>query len=85
MMKATINIKTGSPGIARSLANSIEPDNLSAPPSVKIRTRTKGSIVISSVVCRKSLETLIATVDDLLVCMDAAHKTLDVIEDEERA
>lgn len=84
-MKATINIKTGSPRIARSLANSIEPDNLSALPSVGIRTRIKRDTVISSVVCTKSLETLIATVDDLLVCVDAAYKTLEVIEDEKRA
>lgn len=85
MMKATISIKTGSPRISRSLAKSIEPDNLSALPSVRIRTRTKRDIVVSSVVCSKSLETLIATIDDLLVCMDAAYKTLEIVKDEERA
>ena len=83
MMKATISIKTSSPRISRSLSKSMVPDNLSAPPSTRIDTRTRGGIVISAV-CSKSLETLIATIDDLLVCMDAAYKTLEVVEDEKR-
>ncbi|MEM3017623.1 MAG: KEOPS complex subunit Pcc1 [Candidatus Bathyarchaeia archaeon] len=85
MIRVTIRFKVNDPHVARSLVKSMEPDNLSAPPSVRIRAAIRGGHVVTCMECSKGLETLIATVDDLLVCLDAAYKTLVVVKDEERA
>jgi hypothetical protein len=83
MIKITINFKVKNSRISRSIANAIQPDNLSAPPSVKIKTKTERNIV-RSIVSSKNPETLLATIDDLLVCMDAAYKTLEGVETAKR-
>jgi hypothetical protein len=83
MIRLTISFNVNNPQVARSLVKSIEPDNLSAPPSVRIRITRRGGDVVTYVECNKGLETLIATVDDLLVCLDAAYKTLVVVKNEE--
>ncbi|MBS7623362.1 hypothetical protein KEJ39_06785 [Candidatus Bathyarchaeota archaeon] len=84
MMRVTISFNVNNPQVARSLIKSIEPDDLSAPPTVKIRTARRVGDVVSYVECGRGLETLIATVDDLLVCIDAAYRTLVAVKNEEQ-
>ncbi len=84
-MKMTINIRHQSAKISKSIAKSIEPDNLLAPSTVRIKTKRWRNVTATSITCSGSLETFIATIDDLLLCMDAARKTLEAIKDEEPA
>ena len=77
-MRITIKIRHASRKFAESVAKSVSPDNLKAP-----RTRAKGNITTSIVKCER-LETFITTIDDLLLCMDAAQKTLEEVKSDRR-
>lgn len=61
---------------AEALARSLSPDNLKAPPAIKVRTKAFRNAVVSSVETDKGLETFIETVDDLLRCAQAAERSL---------
>jgi hypothetical protein len=78
-MKIKITASHRNSEICRCIAKSLEPDNLLAPPTVKVNTKTTNNVLSVSVTCNK-LETFMATVDDLLTCMDAAKKTLEVVQ-----
>jgi len=82
-MKITIKIRHASHKFAESVAKSVSPDNLKAPPNVIVKTRASGNRTISVVKCER-LETFITTVDDLLLCMDAAQKTLEEVKTDRR-
>ncbi|MGQ9542876.1 MAG: KEOPS complex subunit Pcc1 [Candidatus Bathyarchaeia archaeon] len=80
-MKAIIKIRHRNSVISKSVAKSVEPDNLLAPSGVKIMVKIKRETTITKI-CGRDLETFISTIDDLLLCMDAANKTLEILEDE---
>ena len=82
-MKITIKIRYASRKFAESVAKSVSPDNRKAPPNVIVKTRARENITTSIVKCER-LETFIATVDDLLLCMDAAQKTLEEVKTDRR-
>jgi hypothetical protein len=84
MLKATIKIRHREARMSDSVARSLKPDNILAPPGVRVETRARGEITITTITCAKSLETFIATIDDLLLCMDAAERVLGEIEAERR-
>ncbi|HID16726.1 TPA: hypothetical protein EYP26_00370 [Candidatus Bathyarchaeota archaeon] len=62
--------------MAEALARGLSPDNLKAPPAVKVRTKALKNAVVSIVETDKSLETFMETIDDLLRCAQAAEKSL---------
>jgi hypothetical protein len=78
-MESIIKIIHRNAEIARSVAKSVKPDNLQAPPGFKIITKVNRRTTITKI-CGKDLETIIFIVDDLLQCIDAANKTLEAIE-----
>ncbi len=82
-MKITIKIRHASRKFAESVAKSVSPDNRKAPPNVIVKTRARENITTSIVKCER-LETFIATVDDLLLCMDVAQKTLEEVKTDRR-
>jgi len=82
-MRITIKIRHASRKFAESVAKSVSPDNLKAPPNVIVKTRARGNITTSIVKCER-LETFIATIDDLLLCIDAAQKTLEEVKSDRR-
>jgi hypothetical protein len=84
-MRMRIRIKCISAKLCKAIAESLEPDNLRAPPTIKVRSNAKVNVTTTSITCRGNLETFIATIDDLLLCLDAACKTLEVVESERRA
>lgn len=53
----------------------ISPDNVQAPADLKITARRFGRSVKISILSKR-LETLIATMDDLLSCVQATERTL---------
>ena len=78
-MRITIKIRHASRKFAQSIAKSVSPDNLKAPLNVIVETNARGNTTTSIVECER-LETFITTIDDLLLCMDAAQKTLEEVK-----
>jgi hypothetical protein len=63
---------------AEAVVKAISPDNVEVPPGLHIRTLRKGSIVQTNVDCQSRLQTLIATIDDLLACVSVAEKSFKI-------
>ena len=78
-LKARITIDLGDPRKAEAIARSLTPDN-QASPGIKIRTKSVGSNVQTVIAIKGRIQTLTATIDDLLRCTQSAEKTLRVAE-----
>lgn len=76
---ATISILYEDADAARSIMEAISPDNLRAPPGVTVEARTADSRLQISVFCAGGVRSLIATVDDLLSCIQAAERAIHKI------
>lgn len=61
---------------AEAVASALEPCNKRAPKGMKIHTHAEGREVITEIEMRGRLETLTATLDDLLACALVAQRTL---------
>lgn len=75
-ISAEIEVDYGDERVAKSVAAAVSPDNLTAPEGMEISTRSEGGRVITSVQFRGRIQTLVATVDDLLSCMQAAENAV---------
>jgi hypothetical protein len=76
---ATIKINFKNVKTARSIFEALSPDNIQQSDDVLIEAKAEEfelQIIISS---KKTVESLIATVDDLLSCIQAAEKALEEI------
>ncbi|MEM3402212.1 MAG: KEOPS complex subunit Pcc1 [Candidatus Hadarchaeales archaeon] len=62
--------------IAKAVGRAISPDNLKAPKGMKISTRVRGEKVVTEVRFDGRIETLTATLDDLLACIQTAGSML---------
>lgn len=60
------------------MAKAVSPDNLEVPDGLHIETVRNGSDVLTKIECQTRLQTLIATIDDLLACVSVAEKTFNV-------
>jgi len=61
---------------SRSVAKAIGPDNMQAPKSMKISTRTVGRRVETTIEFDGRIETFLSTLDDLLACTQAAESMI---------
>lgn len=75
-MRAEIFCIYGSSRASRAVAKALEPDNLTLPDGLAVSTRSRGSKVISIIELEGSMETLLATLDDLLACALTAETLL---------
>lgn len=75
-MKAEIEIEYENEKTARALAEALAPDNLETPDGMKIITKSKEQKVFTEISFRGRIKTLIATIDDLLSCLQAAEEAL---------
>jgi hypothetical protein len=67
--------------IARSIMEAISPDNLQSPRGVVIKTKVKDSELHMTISCVGGIKSLIATLDDLLSCIQAAERALlEIVE-----
>jgi len=64
---------------ARSIRDAISPDNIGAPPGVGIEVEVEGSTLRLKVECSRGISTLIATVDDILSCIQASETAIEEI------
>jgi hypothetical protein len=61
---------------AKAIAAALQPDNLQAPKGVRVKTRVDDARVTTSVELDGRIETLLATLDDLLACISTAQSVL---------
>jgi len=73
---AAIDIHYNDPEKAHFILEAISPDNLQAPEGVTVEADVIGSTLRVKVSCDKGVGSLIATVDDLLSCVQAAEKAI---------
>lgn len=75
-MKARVVCKYKSASIAKAVAKALQPDNLQAPSGIEIVTVARGKQVVTSVRMNSKIETLLATLDDLLSCTCTAENMI---------
>jgi len=76
IFKAKIVIPVKSVRYAKILVDSVSPDNTPTPKGLKVKTWCKGKNVLTYIECRKSFETFLSTLDDILASFQLAEKTL---------
>ena len=77
-MEAEIRLSYENEREAEAVAKAVSPDNVEVPSGLYIETVRNGSDVLTKVECQTRLQTLIATLDDLLACVSVAEKTFNV-------
>jgi tRNA threonylcarbamoyladenosine modification (KEOPS) complex Pcc1 subunit len=75
--EATVTIEYRDKRTAEAILRAIEPDNLTTPEGVKIEAETRIRVVTINVECIRGIGSLVATLDDLLSCIQAAEKAID--------
>ena len=62
--------------LARAVAEALRPDNLRVPKGIKLTTKVRGKEVNTKIEIEGRIETLLATLDDLLACTEAAESVI---------
>ena len=78
--RVQITIHYNDPETAASILEATTPDNQEAPQGVTIDSSVQDATLHITVTSFAGMATLIATVDDLLSCIQAAEKALNQIE-----
>lgn len=76
LMRATVKCPYKNRRFARAIAKALQPDNLRVPEDIKLTTRARGKEVRTVIEIEGRIETLIATLDDLLACAVAAESVI---------
>lgn len=66
--------------VARAIGRSLRADNEDAPRPLKVRSRSIGHRLISTINDAQDVESLLRTVDDLLLCIIAVERTLSLMK-----
>ena len=69
---------------AEIIIGAISPDNFPVPPSLSIKSSRWKTEAKTRVFCTKGFGTLLATLDDLLSCIQLAEKTIQTLESPSR-
>ena len=77
-MEAEIRLSYRNEREAEAVAKAVSPDNVEVPQGLQIETVKNGSEVYTKIECKTRLQTLIATLDDLLACVSVAEKTFKI-------
>ncbi|MBS7643382.1 hypothetical protein KEJ26_02200 [Candidatus Bathyarchaeota archaeon] len=75
-MEAKIFLRYDTVGEAEAVLEAVSPDNLKVPRGLRVITKRKGVTVITNIKCELRLETFIATINDLLSCIQVAERAL---------
>lgn len=74
--QAEIMIDLEDERIAEAISKGLEPDNKTAPKDLKVKSRNRETLLWIEAEVRDRPETLKATLDDLILCLQAAYNTL---------
>lgn len=77
--EATVTIQYVDQRTAEAVLKAIEPDNMKTPEGVEIEALAAGGVVTINVECSRGIGSLVATLDDLLSCIQAAEAALGEI------
>jgi hypothetical protein len=66
--------------VARAIERSLRADNEDAPKPLKIRSKAIGRRLISTINYAQDVESLLTTIDDLLLCAVAVERTLSSVK-----
>lgn len=75
--KTVIEIDYGEVDTAKAIQKAITPDNLGVPDGMHIITVVQGSVLEIEVHTDRSIGSLIATLDDMLSCIQAAERAIE--------
>lgn len=75
-LELVIEKKLPSREIARAIKEAVEPDNREVPSDTRIELKLMGSSLIIKVNSTADVPSFLRTVDDLLVCINAAERVL---------
>lgn len=73
---ATIAIRYGDGETARAVSAAVSPDNVHVPPGITVGAEAEGAVLRLSIRCSRGMGSLIATLDDLLSCVQAAERAI---------
>ena len=74
--EATVTIKYRDQRTAEAILTAIEPDNRQVPDGIEIEAKAVNSALIVKVKCVRGIGSLVASLDDLLSCIQAAEKVI---------
>jgi hypothetical protein len=77
--EASLKLKYSDQETAGYILGAISPDNLQAPDGIKLNAQIDGASLLLEIYCRKGVKSLVATLDDLLSCVQAAEKAINTI------
>lgn len=77
-MEAEIRLKYRNYQEAEAVTKAVSPDNIEVPSGLFIKTVRNGSNVHTIIHCETQLQTLMATIDDLLACVSVAEKSFKI-------
>ena len=75
-MRAEVTCVYGGERVPKAVAAALGPDNLLIPEGLRISTKARGKRVVSVIELDGKIETLLATLDDLLACTAAAESVI---------
>ena len=79
-MMADINLEFPSSSEAERISKSLSPDNVPLPPGLRIDTQVKGNQLVLKVECIRGLDSLRATLEDIMSAIDLALRTTRLVE-----
>ncbi len=65
---------------AETVVKAVSPDNIKVPAGLTVETVRNNCSLSALVHCEKSLETFIATIDDLLACISVAERAFKALK-----
>ena len=80
MFEANLELKFRNEKTARSILEAVSPDNIQAPEGIMVKTLLNDNILKIEITCSRGIGSLILTLDDLLSCIQAAEKTINLLE-----
>jgi len=75
--KTVIEVDYGEADTAKAIQKAITPDNLTVPDGMHIITLVNGTVLEIEVHSDRSIGSLVATLDDMLSCIQAAEKAIE--------
>jgi tRNA threonylcarbamoyladenosine modification (KEOPS) complex Pcc1 subunit len=83
-LEATIILEYCDEKTADAIARAVSPDNFKTPKGLLIKTQRRGNKILTEIKTEGKLNTLQATIDDLLFCTSTAERTLKVMKNQHR-
>ena len=79
-MLAKIHIEFKSNEDATHVLEAINPDNSPLPPGISIQNHVEDSRLMIQIECERGIDSLRATVEDIMSAIDLSIRTIDTIE-----